>query len=418
MLLEFSVENHLSFKERVTFSFVASTDKTLSNNKFTANNKFEILKSAVIYGANAAGKSNLLKSIATLKRLVTTNHKRQKGDKLNVVPFKLDLNNVRKPTQFEVTFIHKDTKYFYGLAVDNEKVHEECLYFYPKGKQSIIFERYETNNYHFTKDVEVQLAISKRVMPNRLYLSSATEWNYSLTADAFEWFKNYLRTKLEPESGGWKDYTADQASKFPLMKQVVVGFLQQADTGIKDIDVKIKDVSDNDLSSFPPEIKKFLMKGKRVEVETFHEGIDENGQKLTVPFNFFEESKGTQKLFEIIGPWINVLQNGYLVLIDELETSLHPHLVEFLLDTFHDPKLNSENAQLLFSTHNTHLLNQNILRRDQIWFVEKDPDTGATDLFSLYDLGIRKDENIEKGYLLGRYGAVPFLNNDFSLKEI
>lgn len=417
MLIEFKVKNFLSFRDEVVFSMVAGPDKSLDYNVASLpNSKTKLLKSAAIYGANAAGKSNLLRAIEFMKRLVINNHRRQDGDKIKVTPFRLDEETKKELSQFSILFIHENVKYAYGFTVDQNKVYEEYLYYYPNGRQATIFERTATTQYKFTKDKEEQETLSRRTLDNRLYLGSATEWNYKPVSKVFEWFKKSLTITFNDEIEGLNKHSAFLAHRDSNLKEAIRCLLTEADLSISDYsttEANIKDLGNYQSISklfsedFTQKINLNVL--TTINVETKHIAKKNDGTLYEEVFELDEESSGTQKIFELAGPLLETLANGHVFIIDEMDIKLHPLLVENLIKKFHDPAQNPKNAQLIFSTHNTNLLTQTLLRRDQIWFAEKDPDLGSTSIYSLLELGIRKDENIEKGYLAGRYGAVPFI---------
>lgn len=416
MLIEFKVKNFMSFRDEVVFSMVAGPDKSLDYNVASLpNSKTKLLKSAAIYGANAAGKSNLLKAIEFMKQFVITNNLRQKGDKIQVTPFKLDEETKKELSQFSILFIHDNVKYAYGFTVDQYKVHDEYLYHYPNGRQATIFERTATNQFKFTKDKEEQETLSRRTLDNRLYLGSATEWNYQPVSKAYEWFRRSLTITLNEEFNELSSRSVVLAHEDIKLKEAIRCLLTEADLSISDYSTKETNFKDFDtiqsLSSVINEgFAKLNLDGlKTIKIQTKHTAKRKDGTLYEEVFELDEESSGTQKIFELAGPLLEVLASGHIFIIDEMDIKLHPLLVENLIKKFHDPVQNPKNAQLIFSTHNTNLLNQTLLRRDQVWFAEKDPDLGSTSIYSLLELGIRKDENIEKGYLAGRYGAVPFI---------
>ena len=448
MLIEFSVENFRSIKEKVTLSMVASSDKSLENNLISVKpeimKKDRLLKSAVLYGANASGKSNVIMALNFLEDLVTESHKYQKGNKINRSSFKLDAEYISKPSKFEVVFIKNNIKYIYCVSVTNEKIVSEYLYYYPKGKKALIFERSNTKDYKFSTDQKTQEFISERTLENVLYLSKSTQENYSKTSEAFDWFKNTLEVISATEYLILKDSTAKLLNN-PLFKPIILKALSEADLGITDVSVsieKIKMSEMDDLLSSPPDtltshesenlnqedfkdLTKHLMGflklaakvGGKEEFETSeikmsHEALDKEGKKLSIPFDFNEESGGTQRLFSLIGLWIEALLKGQVLVVDELDLKLHYKLIAFLIRLFHDSTQNINNAQLIFTTHNTNLLDLDLFRRDQIWFTEKNPDYGSTNLYSLVEFSPRKDENIQKGYIWGRYGAIPFIKEN------
>ena len=419
MLIEFSIENFRSIKDEVTFSMVATSDRSLENN-LIFNEKDRFLKSAVIYGANASGKTNVIFAIYVLRKFVLNSHNYQKGDKLPFFPFKLNERYLNKPTKFEIVFIINRIKYIYGVSFNHERINDEYLYYYPSGRKSIIFKREKNNKYKFTTDKKELNSITQKTKDNVLFLSSSAQWNYNKTNVAFEWFNKKLATI------GTKDYrnistvTVELLNQFNEFQYLIRKAIIEADFGIEDIKASIKKFTHEEIpSEIPSTLKDMILKEKidleEIKIETFHRFFNNNGEKNIVSFDFEqEESEGTKRLFALIGPWIFALKNGQTLIVDELDVKLHYLLIEFLIKLFHDPTQNKNNAQLIFTTHNIHLLDQNIFRRDQIWFTEKNPVTGATDLYSLveYRPRPRKDKDIKKGYIKGRYGALPFIKEN------
>ncbi|MDO8727605.1 MAG: ATP-binding protein [Candidatus Methanoperedens sp.] len=436
MLIDFSIENFLSIKERVTFSLVSSSDKSLDSNliKNDPLEKDSLLRSAVIYGANASGKSNIVSAFRFLKGLVRNSHKNQKDTKIKISPFKLDTDYFSKPSKFEVTFIKNNTKYVYGVSVTSEKIIDEYLYHYPKGRRAVLFKRENTIDYKFTIDENEQEFLSKRTLENVLYLSSSTQLNYKKTSEAFDWFKDDLKVITAEDLIGPTTFTIKMLNKDNNFKEIVLNALAEADLGIDDFSASLDKIStveepiDNSISliDFLRQVNyndkekvgnNILISDRRgnlrkLDVRTIHTAFRGKSNELKVPFRFDEESDGTQKMFALIGPWIDALSNGRTIIVDELDTKFHHLLNVFLIKLFHDPTQNKNNAQLIFTTHNTNLLDLDLFRRDQIWFTEKNPDTGSTDLYSLIEFSPRKDKNIQKGYLAGRYGAIPFINDE------
>ena len=418
MLIEFNVQNFRSIKEEVTLSLVASPNKSLDNNLINTDvlKRDNLLRSAVIYGANASGKSNLILAFYSLKDLVMNSHRFQKGNKIDYSPFKLDKKYLSKPSKFEVVFIRNDIKYSYGVSFTNEKIIDEYLYYYPKGRKALIFDRKDTNNYRFAIDKKEQKFISKKTLDNVLYLSNSTQLNYKKTSEAFDWFKDTLAVIRATDHPILTDFTIQSANKDIKIKEFVLKALAEADLGINGFSASFEKILIDDL----PIQKQFkaMMSNNEGNIEkriikTVHKVLDENGNEICTEFDFDEEeSEGTKRLFALIGPWIDTLNNGRIIIVDELDTKLHHLLNVFLIKLFHDPTQNKNNAQLIFTTHNTNLLDLDLFRRDQIWFTEKNPSDGSTDLYSLVEYSPRKDRDIRKGYLAGRYGAIPFIGDD------
>jgi AAA15 family ATPase/GTPase len=409
MLIEFSIENFRSIKEKVTFSMVATKDTSLDGNMIQyALKEDSLLKSAVIYGANASGKSNVILALGFLKLLIMNSHNHQKGQMIQFTPFKLDKTYLSKPTRMEIIFLKNDIKYDYEIAFISEKILEESLYYYPNNKKALIFKRSESDGYLFTIDEKEQKLIAERTLPITLYLSKSTQENYKKTADAFDWFKDNLQVIGPTDRPELISYTLNLLKSNAELKKYILKALLEADVGIDDISTQKMKISKEQLKNLPPDFMNIILKDKDGvefdQIQTIHNGVI---------FDFLsEESEGTQRIFSLIGPWIDALKNGRTLVVDELDTKLHHLLNLFLIRLFHDPTQNKSNAQLIFTTHNLNLLDQDIFRRDQIWFTEKNPKKGSTDLYSLTEYGPRKDKDIEKGYLAGKYGALPFIKEN------
>ena len=424
MLIEFSIENFRSFKEEVTLSLISSSDKSLDNNliKTATLKKDNLLRSEVIYGANASGKSNVVSAFNYLRQLVINSHKFQKGTGISYSPFKLDKKYTSKPSRFEIVFLKNNIRYTYGVSLTNEKIVDEYLYYYPQGRKALIFERKDTFDYKFTIDINEQEFLSSKTLPNVLYLSNSTQLNYKKTSEAFDWFKDNLKIIGATDNPKLTAFTIELLNKDEELKEFILKSLMVADLGIVDISAKLDKISIDDASlELPsPDLKTEFalisddegLKLVQMDIKTMHNVLDEKGNDIGINFDFDEESEGTKRLFALVGSWIDALNNGRILIVDELDTKLHPLLMEFLIKLFHNPTQNKNDAQLIFTTHNTNLLDLDLFRRDQIWFTEKNPSFGNTDLYSLLEFSPRKDKNIRKGYLAGRYGAIPFISDD------
>ena len=416
MLIEINVTNFRSLLKKQTFSLAqAKGDELSSSNTFSvsAANEFQLLRSAAIYGPNASGKSNFLLAFQTMKKMVLesfSNH--QRGDQLPVFPFRLSPEAREAPSEFEVTFIVDGVRYQYGFSATTAHIHEEWLLAYPKGRAQTWFTRvWVEEKQHYEWSLGKSLTGEKQLWQkstrdNALFLSTAVQLNSEQLQPIFDWFKNTLRFA---NLGGWTPaLSASLCERGDKSK--VMDFLHAADIHIDDILVETKPV---DLSALPASMPESLRNAistnskdtKVQQIKTVHK--DSVGDAIT--FDFEDESDGTQKLFSFAGPWLDALENGYILVIDELHDNLHPTLVKFLVGLFHNNKTNPKNAQLIFTTHETSILNQDVFRRDQVWFCEKGK-TQASDLYALTDFSPRKGrENLELAYLSGRYGATPFI---------
>lgn len=394
MLIQFSVENYLSIKDKVVLSLLASKDTEHPEHLVLDGNK-NYLKAAVIYGANASGKSNVLNAFWFMVNYVLTSHNQQLHKAIDRSPFKLDRETPARPSSFEVIFTANGIRYAYGFSVTDKAVTDEYLYYYPNGRQALIFERKDTTDFRFTVDVEEQNALKERTSANKLYLSVASNWSYSKVIPVLEWFAScQIITKhsvadaygLEAEQLKDDDY-----------RRVIASMLRVADLGIQALQIR-------DSTPIPPRRSDVFP-----NIEAVHTVQDTAGNAISYTLNMTEESDGTNSYFKLIGIVKKALDQGTLLVADEMDAHLHPLLTKHLVSLFNSAEFNPNGAQLVFTSHNTNLLDLDVLRRDQIWFTEKDEQTAATDLFSLYDFSIRKDAKVEKGYLIGRYGAIPFI---------
>lgn len=425
MLIQFSIKNFRTFKEKATISLVASNyDKTTreSDNIFEDNIfNLRVLKSAVIYGANASGKSKFMEALMFMKHFVITSSKdSQKGDKINIEPFRLSTETEHLPSEFEVVFTFKNEMYRYGFEADNETIISEWLYHRPKTKEVELFYRefqdFETHAKNFSKGNTV--IKEGLVRDNALLISVAAQFNDTIAINVIDWFKN-LKTISGLNEEGYQGYTMSKTES-PVHKSKILNLLKAADLGIQDIKLQKLDIEQLP-KDMPKELKEKIIRTIREEnaefisdVITFHKKYDANKKNTneTVRFSLDEdESSGTRKFFALTGPILDVIENGYTLVVDELDSKLHPNLVCKLVSLFNSKEINKKNAQLIFNTHDTNLLSSGLFRRDQIWFAEKNK-YGEARLYSLSDFkseSVRKTEAFEDNYIRGKYGAVPYL---------
>lgn len=408
MILEFSVANFLSFKEKITFSMLANASNGLENNYVEIKEK-KVLKTAAIYGGNASGKSNLFKMLTNVVLMLRSSNNANINAKLPIVPFKLDADSEKKPSEFEIKFILGEIRYVYGFTADTNKIYEEYLYYYPNGRETKIFDRTNVNDYSYTqKDEKILKEIESKNAHNKFFLATATTWNFEKTKPAYDFLTENIGTCFNIEELKNLSFEAYEKDNEDL-KKFALDFLEKTDFNIEDYHVSKVDIPQEFLTMIPDIFKKEMPeKPKAFQILFKHK----RSEKF---LNFDEESLGTQMIFAFIPFIADALNNQKVLIIDELDKSLHPFLVHYIVEMFNNPEINKKSAQLIFNTHDTNLLDLNILRRDQIWFMEKNNKNGESDLYSLSDFSVRKSENVEKGYLLGRYGAVPFIKNDFNL---
>jgi uncharacterized protein len=434
MLVEFKIGNCLSFKDVVTFSMVAATIKEHQDSHVFKTKNFPLLKNAVMYGANASGKTNLMKALAFMRTFVINSAKEsQAEERIEVNPFKLSTETEGKPSFFEITFIHEDIGYRYGFEVDQKCVHHEWLYF-TRVRETVLFDR-------VGEAIEIGRGFRKegkgleaKTRKNALFLSVAAQWNGTIASKILMWFTNNLNVV-----SGLNDIGTISTLKLLQEKndvnEMVLEFLKVADLGIDGVKVEETDVGVEDIvkinffKNFPMKLKSPSKESlqnmasevqfKKLEVITFHNKYSKEGNVVAVEkFDMdHEESAGTKKLFSLIGLVIDTITNGKVLIIDELDAKLHPLITLSIIRFFNSSDKNPNNAQLIFNTHDTSFLDKRLFRRDQIWFTEKNR-RGVTDLYSLveYDFKVRKDESFGKNYIIGKYGAIPYLGDleDFS----
>ena len=422
MLVEFRVKNFRSLRDEQVLSLVASKDKALADTHTLATGikaAPSLLSSAVIYGANASGKSNLIKALQYMRGVVIESASIiQPGQNFAVQPFRLDDASAGQPTEFEVTFLLGGVRYQYGFVMTPQRIVSEHLLVYKAFKPQHWFSRsFDPETGKDVYDFGPGLKGAKNVWegatrPNSLFLSMAVQLNSEALRPVFDWFASQL--VIFNEQAPLSPHTSIQRLKHDDGRKEICDFLSSADISIADIKVETRKV--------PGQAVHFDLVAGKTEVRTeeveehqlrFHH-VTEGGQAV---FDLADESNGTRNLLFLSGPILDILGKGLTLVIDELDTSLHTLLVRELVRLFHRPEANTGGAQLIFTTHDTSLLDApELFRRDQIWLVEKDRDQ-ASALVPLSDFSPRKNEALERGYLIGRYGGVPFLGNELGLKH-
>lgn len=423
MLLQFSIKNFRTFKDKAVLSLIASNydkDTRVEENIFTLE-KFghRLLKTAVVFGANASGKSRLIEAISFMRELVLySSIGTQKGERIKVEPFRLHEETENEPSEFEMIFMHKNTMYRYGFEADKKNIISEWLYYKPKTKEIELFYRngneFETHERNFSKGQT--LVKQGFVRNNALFVSVAAQFNDSTCSSVIEWFQN-LTIISGLDKNGFKNNTIEKI-KNNKGKAKILEFLKAADLGIQDIQYE-EFMFDDDA---PTEQKEELLKLKKLrymdpelfsDISIIH-NVYNSDQKNTGKTKFSlnrDESNGTKQLLYLSGTIIDVLENGGILIGDEFDSQLHPNLVCKIISLFNSKEHNKKNAQLIFNTHDTNLLSSGLFRRDQIWFAEKNR-YGAAKLYSLADFKseeVKKNEYFEENYVRGKYGAIPFL---------
>ena len=421
MLVEFKVRNFRSIKDEQVLSLVATSDKNLAETN-ACNTGIaavpRVLRSAVVYGANASGKSNLIMALQFMRSMVMHSVRtKPEGMDFGVKPFLLERKSSSSPTSFEAMILLDGVRYEYGFSMTPKRIISEQLLVYKNFKPQQWFKR--TYNKKTGKDefvFKTGLRGAKNVWqsatrPDSLFLSVAMHLNSEDVKPICDWFAS--QCEVIPDLVDLSPMYTAKLIESDGKEKAVRDFLASADTGISGIKVtKEKMPSPGyNVDLLTGETKAVSREREVPKVIFNHAGVD-TGE---VAFNFVDESSGTRRLFAYAGPLLNILENGKTLVVDELDTSLHPLLLTRLVKLFHDPATNTGNAQLIFSTHDATLLRAyGLFRRDQIWFTDKGADQ-ATTLTSLAEFKTRKTENIERYYLDGRYGGTPFFDTDMTL---
>lgn len=410
MILEIRLSNFFSIKNELVLDLRAANihsqkSKNLSNNIFKYK-EMSLLKTVAIYGANASGKSNIIKAIRFCCRMIFNSHNHNENVIFNFVPFKFD-GYTNKPSSFFIRFVMNEIEYEYSFTLTQTEIITEELYFSPKNRRTKIFTRNEkikgkkTDKYSFGSYIKRPIDVAENTSNKTLYISRASQMDRDLPKEIFRFFNE----KFILDYFGFNTTSVDIL--FQQNKKSILKALQIADSDI--IDIKIKKLN------VPVKNLHFTLLEEKV---TFSDSIQQTLKITTfhkcapnVPFDFItEESAGTQNLFVILLSLLDIVKNNKILIIDEIEASLHTSIVEFIIKMFHK----SQKAQLIFSTHNTNILNLDNMRKDQIYFTNKKRD-GSTDLYSLFDYkDFRENMDVEKAYLQGRFDAIPVIDSSYT----
>jgi uncharacterized protein len=410
MLIRFRVENHRSIRNEQELSLVASSLSEHTESLVHAERyDFDLLRVAAVYGANASGKSTLLDALGFMKTAVIESHRQWVPDGgIPRTPFAFGDEPVNAPSLFAVDLLLDGIRYEYGFVLDSSRILEEWLYAYPKGRRQEWFTRDAARDQEFAFSRLLQgenRAISNLTRPNSLFLSAAAQNNHPMLAPLYRWFVNEILV-LDEKTRAVAEMTVLQFCMHDWIREAVQELLASADLGIASVEMIEEDpsnsVSRSDFRNNDPVLH--LLFPRVAAGVQFRHRSDSTNEEIVLPFD--QESQGTRAMFVLAGLVVGMLRSGAVLVVDELDRSLHPHLALKIVALFNDSQTNPKGAQLIFNTHDTNLLDTSIIRRDQIWFTEKGDD-GATRLFPLTDFRARKYENIERGYLQGRYGAVP-----------
>lgn len=426
MIIEFSVGNFRSFKDIAVISMVAaninSRNRDLdANNVFTVGN-LSLLKSAGIYGANASGKSNLVLALRFMRHLILNSSRNtQVNEEIDVENFRLSSETEHDPSHFELVFLMKGIKYRYGFKVTSKRVMAEWLYYVPSRVEAMLFER-DGEKIKLGSRFKEGKRLEEKTRDNSLFLSVVAQFNGEISQALLKWFGTL------DVSIGLSD-TSDLLRgilKFddPKYQRDIIEFVKRFDVGVEDILLEKGDTTAPKVPvDAPDEVKQIIeimrkMEGEQRTIRTVHRMYGNKEKESTQVFDLDKhESEGTRKLFALAFPILQSLRHGRTVVIDELDARLHPLITREIIKLFNSKDTNPRNAQLVFTTHDTNLLSNELLRRDQIWFAEKSKD-GSTHLYSLVEYKqsasnskVRNDAALEKNYIQGRYGAIPFIGD-------
>jgi hypothetical protein len=439
VLIRFRVRNFRSLKEEQELSLVASSLKETPEavTRVEALN-LGLLRAAAIYGANASGKTNVVKAFEYMSSAVCNSQRRWSPEgPIPREPFLLDPKSKDDSSSFEVDVVLDGVRLHYGFMLNDREILGEWLDAYPRGRRQIWFRR-EAKTFSFGKNLTGDnRAVQIVTRPNSLFLSAAAQNNHEALLPLYRWFADRL-TYVPGERWArsflhWKTAEMCQSEGFRHALQHV---LRAADLGVMGVDVRLEDAFSLPPGGIDSPVRALMEKvmgqlrelaaqvgvedrtraalwDKRPVLALIHKGSAGDG----VALGEGDESAGTLAFFGLLGPVLCATRSGGTVCVDELDASMHPLLALELVRIFNDPKRNPHGAQVVFTTHDTNILAQAPLRRDQIWFTEKDT-VGATHLYPLTDFKPRNNENLERGYLQGRYGAVPFIGPTDFLADI
>lgn len=419
MIIDFSVENFRSIKDMQEFSMSAAPGRENRDQVFAGGKeKLPILKTGLIYGANASGKSNLILALSEFCEFILTSTDLKLGHPIPYYqPFKFDRSAYGSATQFEMEFIAKDQiRYRYLVAFNGEHILKEELVYFPKKQEVRLFLREKGQEMRFGDSLRgKKRSIESELLDNNLFLSKAANSRHEQLSAIYLYF---FDMKIIQNHGGPNEIQTGLISARLMdpegsqYKELVTSFLKTADLGVQGFRVKKTDSEFKFSSSMPEHLKAMVQTAKGFELTLTHELYDKGELIGSMDLEIEEESAGTRKLYELSLLVIDTLLNGGVLVMDELNNCLHPLISEFILDLFRDPEKNPKNGQLIAATHDTTLLDSSKLRRDQIWFTEKDG-FGATHLFSLAEFNseeVRKSSPFQKWYLTGRFGALPMIS--------
>lgn len=432
MLIEFRFKNYRSFRDEATLSMEATGLSSFKNCLIPLTSTVKLLPACAIYGKNGGGKSNVIRAfwlaVQFIRNAQRTQHERAV---IPVNPFALNDYSKDEPTEFDFVYTSNGIKYWYGFSATREKIFSEYLYHAPKGQKALIFSR-TAQEFSFTEEKTKRSMIGEMVAENQLFFSVACTMNDAPCVAAMRWFRDqvYFSRDYSDIPRQLLEYSEDKN-----MLKAISDYAKAADLGIQDMQFEFdsKELKDDDSlpNDIPDGIKTALVQFMHVLSETSnngevrlkmgevtakasHLGQTKDGKKTSYLIDLADESDGTRKLMALAPAIESALRTGGILLVDELERELHPKLVNYIIAKFQSKVTNPNGAQIVFTTHNTELMNLELLRKDQLYFVDKQDKDGASELYSISEFATRTTDNIRKGYLVGKYGATP----DIEIEEV
>lgn len=426
MLIEFKFSNYRSFRDEGCLSMEATGLRTKKRSLIPCK-PTELLPAAAIFGKNGGGKSNVIRAFWLGAQFIRNAQRTQhENAPVPVQPFLLNDDSMEEPASFEYTYVRGGVKYIYGFSATRKSILREYLYHTPKGQKALIFSR-EGQEFTFRENSARKLRelIQEAVNHNQLYFSVACTMNEPICKAAMGWFREDLF--FSRDYADIPEQLLMEYSEQPNMIKAITRYAVEADIGVEDIrfEVENEELDENNLpDEMPEEIKNALtqfikalsaapndsettLKMGQMHATSLHRGLNRQGEHTLYQLSLAEESDGTKKLMAMAPAVEQALERGGVLLVDELESGMHPILAAFLVSKFQSPDANPNHAQLIFTTHNLELLDEELLRKDQIYFVDKDRDSGVSSLYSISEFSTPTTENLRKGYLLGKYGATP-----------
>ncbi len=429
MLVEFTFGNYRSFRDEATLSLEAAGLGSFRNCIIEVNNA-KLLPGIAIYGKNGGGKSNVIRAFWLAVQFIRNAQRTQhENAEIPVVPFALNDYSYAQPSHFGFIYVLDGVQYWYGFSATREKIENEYLYHAPKGKKALVFKR-EGQSFSFTEEKAKRTLISKTVADNQLFFSVACTMNDTACTGAMRWFRECIFFSRDYTDIPMQllEYSGDKT-----MLKAITEYAKAADVGIEDMRFEMNSreiLDDNSIPENLPEglraaVTQFMhalaetsnnaeirLKMGQITAKASHMGRDQTGNIRSFELDLSDESDGTRKLMALSPAIESALRSGGVLMVDEIERELHPALVSFIISKFQSKKTNPLGAQIVFTTHNTELMNLEVLRKDQIYFVDKKEKDGTSELYSLSEFSTRTTDNIHKGYLIGRFGAVPNVESE------